>query len=191
MKLRLALLLMAGALAGCRQDMYNQPRYKPLAQSEFFADDAASRTPPPHTIARGRLEEDVVFFTGAGADGNLAATLPMPVTLDLLKRGQERFTIYCSVCHGASGEGNGMIVRRGFPAPESYHLDRLRQAPPGYLFHVITHGYGAMYSYASRVPAADRWAIVAYIKALQLSHHAELSDAPPAERATLEGSRRE
>lgn len=181
-------LTVAVALAGCRQDMYNQPRYKPLAQSEFFSDDAASRTPPANTIARGYLQEDTVYFTGAGDDGKLAAALPMPVTAELLKRGQERFGIYCAVCHGAAGEGNGMIVRRGFPPPESYHSDRLRNAPPGYFYYVITHGYGVMYSYASRVPAADRWAIVAYIKALQLSHHAQLGDVPPSERAALERS---
>lgn len=176
------------ALAGCRQDMYNQPRYKPLAQSDFFSDGAASRTPPTHTIARGQLREDTVFFTGAGDNGKLAAALPVPVTAELLRRGQERFGIYCAVCHGAAGEGNGMIVRRGFPAPESYHNDRLRNAPPGYFYYVITHGYGVMYSYASRVPPADRWAIVAYIKALQLSHHAGMDDVRPSERASLEGS---
>lgn len=180
-------LIAALALAGCRQDMYNQPRYKPLAQSEFFPDGAASRTPPAHTIARDQLREDTVFFTGAGEDGKLAAALPVPVTAELLKRGQERYGIYCAVCHGAAGEGNGMIVRRGFPAPQSYHSDRLRNVPPGYFYYVITHGYGVMYSYASRVPAEDRWAIVAYIKALQLSHHAEMDDVPPAERALLEG----
>lgn len=190
--MRTPALLLAVALAGagCRQDMYNQPRYKPLVRSEFFPDDAASRVPPAHTVARGWLQEDTVFYTGAGEDGKLAQGLPAPVTPELLKRGQERFGIFCAVCHGAAGEGDGMIVRRGFPAPESYHVDRLRNAPPGYFYYVITHGYGVMYSYASRVPAADRWAIAAYIKALQLSHHATLDDVPAAERAKLEGGNR-
>lgn len=182
-------LMVALALAGCRQDMYNQPRYKPLAPSEFFSDGAASRPPPAHTIARGQLREDAVFFTGAGEDGKLATALPLPVTEELLRRGQERFGIFCAVCHGLAGEGNGMIVRRGFPMPESYHSNRLRNAPPGYFYYVITHGYGVMYSYESRVPAADRWAIVAYIKALQLSHHATMEDVPPSERASLEGGK--
>ncbi len=182
----IACLLALGATA-CRQDMYNQPKYKPLAQSEFFADDAASRPLPPHTIPRGHLDEDAVFFTGKAEDGTLAASLPMPVTKDLLKRGQERFNIYCSVCHGAEGDGNGMIVQRGFPPPNSYHIDRLRQSPPGYYFNVITHGYGVMYSYASRVEPADRWAIVAYIRALQLARNARLDDVPADQRAKLGG----
>ncbi len=142
---------------------------------------------PPHTIPRGHLDEDTIFFTGKAEDGTLAASLPVPVTKDLLKRGQERFNIYCSVCHGAEGDGNGMIVQRGFPPPNSYHIDRLRQSPPGYYFNVITHGYGVMYSYASRVEPADRWAIVAYIRALQLARNGRLDDVPPDQRAKLEG----
>ena len=173
-------------LSSCRQDMYNQPKYKPLARSEFFTDLAASRPLPPHTIPRGHLDADTVFFTGKNDDGTLAASLPMPVTHDLLTRGQERFNIYCSVCHGYEGDGNGMIVQRGFPPPNSYHIDRLRQSPPGYFFNVITHGYGVMYPYASRVEPADRWAIVAYIRALQLSRDAHLEDVPDDQRAKLE-----
>ncbi len=176
-------------LASCRQDMYNQPKYKPLARSEFFEDLASARPLPPHTVPRGHLDEDTVFFTGKNDDGTLAASLPMPVTRDLLNRGQERFTIYCSVCHGAEGDGNGMIVQRGFPPPNSYHIDRLRQSPPGYYFNVISHGYGIMYSYASRVEPADRWAIVAYIRALQLSRNGRLEDVPPDARAGLEDAK--
>ena len=172
----------------CRQDMYNQPKYKPLAASEFFADGTSARPLPPHTVARGHLDEDTIFFTGKNDDGTLAATFPMPITKDLLKRGQERFNIYCSVCHGYEGDGNGMIVQRGFPPPNSYHIDRLRQAPPGYFYNVITNGYGVMYSYASRVEPADRWAIAAYIRALQLSRNGRLDDAPADERAKLEGA---
>ncbi len=172
---------------GCRQDMYNQPKYKPLRPSEFFADGTSARPLPPHTVPRGHLNEDTVFFEGKHDDGTLAEAFPMPVTHDLLKRGQERFNIYCSVCHGAEGDGNGMIVQRGFPPPNSYHIDRLRQAPPGYFFNVITHGYGVMYSYASRVEPADRWAIAAYIRALQLSRNGRPDDLPGDERTRLEG----
>ena len=182
-----ASMLLVGNTA-CRQDMYNQPRYKPLAQSEFFTDDAAARPLPPHTVARGHLDEDTVFFTGRNDDGTLAASLPGPVTRDLLKRGQERYDIYCSVCHGYEGDGNGMIVQRGFPAPNSYHIERLRQSPPGYFFNVVTHGYGIMYSYASRVEPADRWAIVAYIRALQLANNGRMDDVPSSERAKLEAA---
>ncbi len=180
--------LLAGSGAACRQDMYNQPKYKPLAASEFFADGTSARPLPPHTVARGHLDENVVFFTGKNDDGTLAAGFPLPVTHDLLKRGQERYNIYCSVCHGAEGDGNGMIVQRGFPPPNSYHIDRLRQAPPGYFYHVITNGYGVMYSYASRVEPADRWAIAAYIRALQLSRNGRLDDVPADERAKLEAA---
>ena len=187
-RLLVACLLAAGSTA-CRQDMYNQPKYKPLARSEFFNDLASARPLPPHTIPRGHLDEDTVFFTGKNEDGTLADSLPMPVTHDLLKRGQERYNIYCSVCHGAEGDGNGMIVQRGFPPPNSYHIDRLRQSPPGYFFNVVTHGYGVMYSYASRVEPVDRWAIVSYIRALQLSRNGHLEDVPPDERAKLEGAK--
>ncbi len=183
----LAGLLAFGSVA-CRQDMYNQPKYKPLAASEFFADGTSARPLPPHTVARGHLNEDVVFFTGKTDDGTLAASIPLPITRDLLKRGQERFNIYCSVCHGNEGDGNGMIVQRGFPPPNSYHIDRLRQAPPGYFYNVITNGYGVMYSYASRVEPADRWAIAAYIRALQLARNGRLEDVPADQRAGLEAA---
>jgi mono/diheme cytochrome c family protein len=183
--------LAAAALAStaCRQDMYNQPKYRPLAENEFFADRAASRPLPPHTIPRGYLEADTVFFTGKNDDGTLSATFPLPVTKDLLKRGQERFNIYCSVCHGDSGDGDGMIVQRGYPPPPSYHIDRLRNAPPGYLYSVITDGYGIMYSYASRVEPRDRWAIAAYIRALQLSRNGRVEDLTAGQRAALEGAK--
>ncbi len=117
---------------------------------------------------------------------NLITEFPIPITRAVLERGQERFNIYCSVCHGRTGEGNGMIVQRGFPPPPSYHIDRLRKAPVGHLFDVMTRGYGVMYSYASRVEPSDRWAIAAYIRALQLSRHATLDDVPADERAKLE-----
>ena len=182
-----ALCSLALAGNGCRQDMYNQPKYKPLRPDEFFADQTSARPLPPHTVPRGHLDEDTVFFTGKNDDGTLTASFPVPISADVLKRGQERYNIYCAVCHGAAGEGDGMIVRRGYPPPPSYHIDRLRNAPPGYLYTVITNGYGIMYSYASRVEPRDRWAIAAYIRALQLSRDGRLEDVPAEQRSTLEG----
>lgn len=195
MKRRRTLVYAAGGLvmlanAACRQDMYDQPKYKPLHPSEFFADGTSARPLPPHTVARGHLNEDTIFFRGEHEDGTLAESFPMPVTHELLQRGQERFNIFCAVCHGAEGDGNGMIVQRGFPPPNSYHIDRLRQSPPGYFFNVITHGYGVMYSYASRVEPVDRWAIAAYIRALQLSRQGKLDDVPKPIRAELERNQR-
>ncbi len=184
-RVRWLFLLGLCTLTACRPDMFNQPKSKPLGASDFFPDRAASRPLPPHTVARGHLDEDTVFFTGM-IGTNLVETLPMPVTLALLERGQARFDIYCAVCHGQTGQGNGMVVQRGFPPPPSYHIDRLRTAPIGHFYDVITHGYGIMFSYASRVEPADRWAIAAYIRALQLSRHATLEDVPVAERAALQ-----
>lgn len=172
--------------AGCRRDMFIQPSSQPLEHSSFFQDNQmASRPLPPHTVARGHLDEDEAFYTGK-IGNNLVTTLPFPVTREVLLRGQERFNIYCSPCHGRTGEGNGMIRQRGFPAPPSYHIDRLRQAPIGHFFDVITHGYGIMYSYAARVEPQDRWAIAAYIRALQLSRDAKIGDVPQDQRAQLE-----
>lgn len=171
---------------GCRRDMFQQPSSKPLEKSSFFQDNQmASRPLPPHTIARGHLDEDEAFYTGK-IGNNLVTTLPFPVTSELLLRGQQRFDIYCSPCHGRTGDGDGMIHQRGFSAPPSYHIDRLRQAPIGHFFDVMTHGYGIMYSYAERVNPEDRWAIAAYIRALQLSHDAKISDVPQDQRAQLE-----
>jgi hypothetical protein len=180
----LAMLLLS-ALTACRKDMFNQARTKPLGPSDFFSDGAASRPLPQFTVARGHLEEDPVFYTGM-VGTNLVETLPMPVTRALLERGQERFNIYCSVCHGRTGQGDGMIVQRGFPVPPAYQIERLRAAPIGHFYDVITRGYGVMFSYASRVEPADRWAIAAYLRVLQLSRHATLDDVPPAQRALLE-----
>jgi len=181
---RWLLILLALCLAACRRDMGRQAYHRPLDASSVFADGMASRSLPEHTIARGQLRADELFFTGH-VGGVPVDTFPEPVTREMLERGRQRFDIYCSVCHGRTGEGNGMIVRRGFPTPPSFHLDRLRTAPAGHFVEVIANGYGLMYSYASRVPPADRWAIAAYIRALQLSQHAGLDDAAPAERAKL------
>ena len=140
---------------------------------------AARAIPPAHTVAQGQLHEDDAFFTGK-IDGKLVPVLPKPVTREMLARGRERFDIYCAVCHGATGDGNGMIVQRGFPKPPSLHDRGLRDAPIGHFFDVMTNGYGVMYSYAARVTPDDRWAIAAYIRALQLSQHATPADADPA-----------
>ncbi len=138
-------------------------------------------------MARGHLNDDAAFYTGKGPDGKPLDTFPFPVTRDVMVRGQDRFNIYCAPCHDRPGDGNGMIVRRGFRSPPSYHIDRLRQVPNGYMFDVITNGFGAMPDYAAQVPARDRWAIVAYVRALQLSQNATLDDVPPADRAQLTG----
>lgn len=181
-----ALALAALALAGCRQDMHDAPRYKPLAESDFFANGSSARPLPAGTVARGFLREDTLLYTGRTAEGSLTAELPLPVTRALLARGHERFDIFCSPCHGKLGDGRGMVVQRGFKPPSSYHVERLRQAPIGYLFDVMTNGFGVMPGYAPQVPAEDRWAIAAYIRALQLSQHYEAAKLAPEERARLD-----
>jgi mono/diheme cytochrome c family protein len=164
--------------------MHDQPRYKPLAKSEFFADGRAARPLPEGTVARGQLREDEHLF--AGKVGNTFADR-LPVTLDmaLLQRGRQRYEIFCTPCHGVSGNGDGMIVRRGYRKPSSFHVDRLRNERVGYFYDVITNGFGAMSDYATQVSVPDRWAIVAYIRALQLSQHSTLADVPQAKRAEL------
>ncbi|MDZ7289037.1 MAG: cytochrome c [candidate division KSB1 bacterium] len=168
--------------------MHNQPKYKPLRGSNTFEDGRSARPLVEGTVARGHLRTDEDFYTGK-INGEFVTALPFAVTKDSLKgilvRGQERYDIYCSPCHDRVGTGRGMIVQRGFRQPPSFHIDRLRQAPVGYFFDVITNGFGAMYSYADRIPARDRWAISAYIRALQLSQNATLHDVPAAERSKL------
>jgi mono/diheme cytochrome c family protein len=171
--------------AGCRQDMHDAPRYDPLEASTFFPDGRASRTLVANTVARGTLREDEHLYEGK-IGGQLADTFPMPVTADVMARGRERFNVFCSPCHGRTGQGNGMIVQRGFRAPPSYHEERLRNAPAGYFFDVMTHGFGAMPDYASQVPVADRWAIAAYIRALQFSQRATIDDVPADRRAGMD-----
>lgn len=174
--------------AGCRRAMFQQPSSKPLERSSFFRDQMASRPLLPHTVPRGHLRENTAFYTGQ-VGTNLLASFPFSLSRPVLVRGQERFEIYCSPCHGREGEGNGMIVQRGFPAPPSYHADRLREAPVGHFFDVITHGYGIMYSFADRVKPADRWAIAAYIRALQLSRNVRTNELSQADLARLEGQK--
>jgi len=189
---KLALLALGVSVfaAGCHTDMWRQPKTEPLASNDFFVDKQSARPLVPGTIPRGHLRLDTAYYTGA-SNGFWSAKLPMPLTKKLLLRGQERFNIYCSPCHGRLGNGEGMIAHRGFAVqrpPGNYHTDRLRAMPVGYFYDVITNGYGAMYSYASRVEPEDRWAIAAYIKALQLSHDADPSLADPAELQKLEAS---
>ena len=175
------------AIAGCRQDMHDQPKYKPLAASTFFKDGLSARSIVEGTVARGHLDDDVEMFTGKTAAGKLVDQMPVPVTAALLARGRERFDIYCSPCHDKAGSGNGMVVRRGFKQPPSYHIARLRQAPAGHFYDVMTNGFGAMPDYRAQIEPADRWAVVAYIRALQRSQHATLADVPAEEAAKLKG----
>jgi mono/diheme cytochrome c family protein len=183
----LLVTLAVAASAACRQDMHDQPKYKPFRQSDFFADQRSARPLVPGTVARGSLREDAVYYTGkVGSD--FVAEIPVKVTPALLARGQERFQIFCSPCHGRTGRGDGMIVQRGFKAPSSYHVDRLRAMPIGYFYDVITNGFGAMADYSAQVPPADRWAIAAYIRTLQYSQYAPLADVPADKRDLLEKS---
>lgn len=179
------LLSLVLCMAGCRKQMERDGRILPLQNSEFFKNGASARHPVAGTVARGALKEDSLYWRGE-VGGQLAGGFPSAVDVATLRRGQERFNIFCAACHGRVGDGRGMIVARGFPAPETYHQERLRKAPPGYFFGVITHGYGVMPSYADRVPVADRWAIIAYIRALQLSQDADLSDVPADKKGDIE-----
>ena len=180
-KTLLIALLMA---AGCRQEMYDQPKYKPLGESNFYSDRRASRPLPEGVVARGWLRADSKLYEGK--DGRVLSTaLPMPLTRELLLRGRERFNIFCAPCHDRTGGGRGMVVRRGYQPPPSLHIERLRDAPVGHFFDVVTNGLGAMPDYATQIPVEDRWAIAAYVKALQVSQYAPISDVPPEKRAGL------
>jgi mono/diheme cytochrome c family protein len=175
------------ATAGCRQDMHNQPKYKPLAPSDFFGDGRSARPVIEGTVARGHLRIDQARYTGK-EDGMDVTEFPFPITRADLLRGQTRFNIYCSPCHSRTGDGNGMVVRRGFRQAASYHTEKLIRAPVGHFFDVITNGFGAMPSYASRVEPDDRWRIAAYIRVLQLSENATINDVPPDQHSTLENA---
>lgn len=176
--------MLALPVIGCRQDMHDAPRLDPLESSTFFADGMAARPIPADTVARGHLNEDPHLYRGQ-ADGVIADTLPIALALtpELLRRGKQRYEIFCTPCHDATGAGRGMIVRRGFKQPESYHTDRLRAMPVGYFFDVMSNGFGQMSAYARQVPVEDRWAIAAYIRVLQRSQHAPLDELP---RATVD-----
>ena len=183
---------MMGAISvasGCRQDMHNQPRFggnRSLRGSDFFADGRSERDLPQGTVARGpdHLREDTYFYTGK-VGPNEGLVFPMPITREVLERGQQRFNVYCTPCHSALGNGQGMIVMRGFKGPASFHEERLRNAPVGHFIDVMTNGFGAMPDYAAQIAPADRWAIAAYIRVLQLSQSASVAEVPEQERSRM------
>jgi mono/diheme cytochrome c family protein len=181
-------MALLSATFGCRQEMYDQPKYKPLAKSDLFADGRASRPLVEGTVARGTLDAAAAPIPPAGARSmtEFLTTLPVPLTRELVSRGRERFEIFCSPCHDRTGSGRGMVVRRGYRPPPSLHIERLRDAPIGHFYDTMTRGLGAMPDYAQQIPPADRWAIAAYVRALQLSQRGTLADVPGQERAKLE-----
>lgn len=184
MRRTLLIVLAALSLAGCMRDMQNQPKYKNLRGSNFFSDGSSARLQEEGTLAQGQLRRDPAFFEGK-LNGEFVKEFPIKVDRPLLERGRERYDIFCAVCHGKTGEGDGMVVQRGFPVPPSYHSDRLRTSPDGYFYDVITNGFGRMYSYAAEIEPRDRWAVVAYIRALQRSQKTALSELTDAERNAL------
>jgi len=186
-------LLSAAAMllaSGCelRQAMYNQPKLRPMKSSEFFEDGKASRLPVEGTVARGQLQDDPHLYEGR-VDGTFVDSFPFEITTEVIKRGQQRFNIYCAPCHDQAGTGNGMIVKRGFKQPTSYHDQRLVDSPEGYYFNVIKNGFGVMQDYSAQIPVNDRWAIIAYIRALQYGQRASLDDVPENLRAELQAQR--
>ena len=187
-QIALALCLLM-VIAGCAQKMADQPKVRPLSGSDFFADGQSARPLPPDTVALSDpYNNDELLYTGK-VDGEDATVFPFPITREIIQRGQQRFNIYCSVCHDRTGSANGMAVQHGYASPPVLYTQTLIDAPVGHFFDVITNGFAAadeMPSYASQIPVNDRWAIVAYIRALQLSQHATLDDVPPDERTTLE-----
>ena len=181
-----AALASVAVLSACRLDMQVQPKQNPLSRSDFFADQRSERPPVEGTVARGQLHEDTYFYTGkSGSDpGNY---MPFPVTKEVLERGRERYNIYCAPCHSRVGDGNGFIPSRGFSRkPPSYHIERLQKAPLGYFYDVMTNGFGIMSDYASQISPQDRWKIVAYIRALQLSQSATRADVPSGQAVPSE-----
>src|SRR5216684_8926986 len=172
-------LVFAGCDNTLRQDMANQPRQNPLSPSDFFADGRSERPVIENTVVRGSVQDDSLFVP---KDSN---AFPLPVSAELLERGEQRYRIFCTPCHGIQGDGLGMVAMRGMKHPPSYHQDRLRQAPNGYLYDVVTNGFGAMYGYSAQIPPRDRWAIVAYLRALQLSRNAPVSELPAELREKL------
>jgi mono/diheme cytochrome c family protein len=176
---------MACFAAACRQDMHDAPRYEPLEASTFFINGQSARALVANTVARGTLREDEHLYQGT-INGELTDMFPVPVDRQLMARGRERFDAFCSPCHGRTGQGNGMVVQRGFRAPPSFHEDRLRTAAAGYYVNVMTNGFGAMSDYAAQVAVEDRWAIAAYIRALQLSQRATVNDVPADRRPELD-----
>ena len=183
--LRLQICVLLPFLLGCHTDMRDQPRYETYEASEFFGDGQVARPVVTGTVARGQLREDDAFYRGKEGE-EFVAGIPLEVDRPLLERGQERFNIYCANCHGPGGDGDGMIVRRGFKKPPSYHSERLRSAAAGHYFDVVTNGFGVMPRFAPQIETRDRWAIIAYVRALQRSQNATLEDVPDDQRSRLE-----
>lgn len=176
-----AATLLTATLAGCHTDMWHQPKLKAQSENRFFVDGKTDRTPVANTVAVGQLRAEQAFYTGKEG-GKPVSQLPMPVTMELLKRGQTQYNAFCSPCHGKSGDGQGMIAQRGLALrrqPASFHTDRLRGMPIGYFYDVITNGFGVMYGYASRIEPEDRWAIAAYVRALQKSYYTQMNELTP------------
>ncbi|MEX2541558.1 MAG: cytochrome c [Trueperaceae bacterium] len=187
----LLLVLVALSVTGCGRNMAEQPNFRNFEANPFFENGTTAQVPPEGTVSRERGAVDPVFFTGQ-ADGGLVAELPIATSEELLLRGMERYNIYCAPCHNYTGDGRGVVVQRGFPAPTSFHDQRLRDAPVGHFFNAMTNGFGRMFPYASRIPPEDRWAIAGYIRALQLSRYATVDDLPAdaqLESAAQEGVR--
>ena len=182
----LGALLAAGIVSGCHLDMYDQPKFKPLAADPFFPDGASARPIVGGTVARGHLDTNEYMATGK-VNGKIAGGLPFPATMDVMLRGRDRFDTFCSPCHGRLADGNGMVVHRGFPRPPSLLADSIRAEPEGFFFDVITTGFGRMYSYAPSIPVRDRWDIVAYLRSLQLSQKIPLADLPETDREHFPG----
>ena len=178
------LFVMLLSATGCRQDMQDQPKYIPLRPTDFFDDHRSARPLVENTVARGHLKADTEFYTGKVGD-KPAERFPFPITRDVMARGGQRYDIYCAPCHDRLGNGDGMVVRRGFRRPPSYHIDRLRLVPDGYIYDVISNGFGAMPDYAVQIQPRDRWAIVAYVRALQFSRQGTVADVPPDKRGEL------
>jgi mono/diheme cytochrome c family protein len=183
------LLVVIALTSACRLDMHVQPRLNPLARSDFYSDQRSERPPVEGTVARSQLQEDTYFYTGK-IGNNPGDFMPFPVTKEVLERGRERFNIFCAPCHSRVGDGNGVVPSRGFARkPPSYHIERLQKAPLGYFFDVMTNGFGIMPDYASQIPPGDRWDIVAYVRALQLSQNATMADVPAGQKIPSEPPR--
>jgi len=165
--------------------MHDQPKYIPLRPTSFFLDGRSARPLPENTVARGHLNEDAAYYTGLDATGKPVTDFPFTVTKDIVLRGQNRFNVYCTPCHDYTGSGNGLVPQRGFRHPPTYHSDRLRQIGVGHFFDVMTNGFGAMQDYSAQIQPSDRWAIAAYIRALQLSQQATINDVPASARGQL------
>jgi len=165
--------------------MHDQPKYIPMRDSTFFSDGRSARPIVAGTVARGQLRDDPLLYTGKVNNAD-ATTFPFAIDDTVMARGRGRYDVYCAPCHGLTGVGDGMIVRRGYRRPPTFHQDRLRDSPPGHFFDVITNGFGAMPDYAAQIRAEDRWAVIAYVKALQLAQHATVADVPPDRRGELD-----